>query len=179
MSTTIINNHHRMFEPTVNLLMAFAAVASAVLAFASVNLPSSFSEYQVLFCLCFAGGIGGGIVSVMVFPLDTLRKTAFKWISSSTAAGLFSPAICQWFQIHQNIPYVLALSAACGLFAWGVLLVVVPLFGTKGVVWYLIRRFFNIDLQEIQNQEQREENKSTREDNEYTPDYIDRVRRKR
>ena len=172
------NPNKNMLDPAINLLMAFAAAASGVLIFATAN--SQLSEYQLLFGFCFAGGIGGGIVSVMLFPLDTLKKTAFKWIASSSAAGLFSPAIAQYLKVEQNVPYVLALSAAIGLFSWGVLLILVPLVGNKGLVWFLFKRWlkswFNVDLQEIQKEEQTLENQACQKEREHH-DWIEPVRK--
>ena len=175
----IENSHKNMIEPAINLLMVFAATASGVLVLSS-TLSTTLSEYQVLFGLCFAGGIGGGIVSVMLFPLDTLKKTAFKWIASSSAAGLFSPAIAQYLKVEQNVPYVLALSAAIGLFSWGVLLILVPLVGNKGLVWFLfkgwLKSWFNVDLQEIQKEEQTLENQACQKEREHH-DWIEPVRK--
>lgn len=151
------NTNKNMLDPAINMLMAFAAMASGALLLATSN--AIISEYQTLFGFCFAGGIGGGIISVMLFPLDTLKKTAFKWIASSSSAGLFSPAVAQYYKIEQNIPYVLALSACIGLLAWGVLLILVPLFGSKGLVWFLFKRilkaWFGIDLNQIEDEEEK------------------------
>ena len=77
------SHNKTMLNPAINMLMAFAAMASGALLLATSN--ATMSEYQMLFGFCFAGGIGGGIVSVLMFPQGTLKQTAFKWLASSSS----------------------------------------------------------------------------------------------
>lgn len=170
----IENKCKNMLEPTINMLMAFSAAAAGALLLASSSLSSAFSENQVLLCVCLAGGIGGGIISVVIFPNDTIKKTAFKWLASSLASGLFSPAIAQYLSIQQDLVYILALSAGIGLFSWGVILVVVPIFGTNGVIYFLIRRWFGIDVREVIKKQKEEENPEAK-----APDWIEVRKSKR
>lgn len=152
----------------INLLTAFSAAAAGAFLLAASNLSTALSENQVLFCVCFAGGIGGGIISVgLFFQLEarqSVSRVAFKWVASSLTAALFSPAISQYLQIDDNITYVLALSASVGLTSWSILLVLLPLFGKRGIIFFFLKKLFNIDYNEIIEEPKKDEQH---------PDWID------
>lgn len=129
---------------TMNLgaLMMWAVAGAASLLIASV--PNDFTDGlpadQRLICICLAGGIGGGILSVLLFPKTTLRSTAAKWIVSTISAGIFGPAICQFYGLQADVWYALAVNGAIGLFAWSTLFVIMPL--APDVARYFAKRWF-------------------------------------
>lgn len=131
-----------IFETSVGAMMMWAIAGAASLLLASVpnNLVEGFPEDQRLICICIAGGIGGGILSVLLFPKTTLRSTAAKWLVSPITAGIFGPALCQFYNLQRDIWYALAANGAIGLFAWSTLFVVLPL--APDVAKYFAKKWF-------------------------------------
>lgn len=126
-------------ETSFSVMMAWAAAGAASLLLAAAPVEG-FSQEQRLICICIAGGIGGGILSVILFPKTTLRSTAAKWLVSPITSGMFGPAFCQFYGIQQDIWYSLAATGAIGLFAWSVLFVIMPL--VPDIARHLARKWF-------------------------------------
>lgn len=118
-----------ILETSLGHMMIAAVIGAGSLLAASTASDMSFSDAQRLLGVCISGGIGGGLVGVILFPLSTVKQTGLKWVASSIAAGIFGPASCQYFAIDHNLFYSLAMAGSIGLTAWGVLLIVVPLVG--------------------------------------------------
>jgi hypothetical protein len=119
-----------IFETSLGMIMTWAVAGAASLLLASMPADTSldwWGSHQRLICVCIAGGIGGGILSVGIFPRTTLRQNAIKWLVSPVTAGMFGPAFCKFYAIDEDIWYSLAASGAIGLVAWGVLFVIIPL----------------------------------------------------
>jgi len=135
-------NEMAVIETTLGGLMLWAAIGagSLLLAAAPDSMMNGFTEDQRLICICIAGGIGGGFLSIIIFPRTTLRGNAVKWLVSPITAGMFAPAICMYHKIETSIWYSLAASGAVGMFAWGVLFVVLPL--GPVVARALVKRWF-------------------------------------
>lgn len=112
-----------VIEYNLSLLMHAAAVACGAL---FVTASGVMSEAERLMVLCLAGGIGGGMLAVLLFPRGTLRLSAAKWIGSSMTSAIFGPAACVYAGIAMDAHYILAVSGAIGLGAWGFLILAVP-----------------------------------------------------
>lgn len=111
-----------------NLSCAMHAAAVAMGALIVTALPVEFDQSERLMALCLAGGIGGGMMAVLLFPRQTIKMNAAKWLGSSMAAALFGPAACVGMSVQDNMHYVLALSGGVGLVAWGFLFLALPVF---------------------------------------------------
>lgn len=131
-----------ILETSIGAMMAWAVVGAASLLLAAVpsNLVEGFPQEQRLICICIAGGIAGGLLSVLLFPKTTLRSTAAKWLVSPITAGIFGPAICQYHKIDDNIWYALATNGIIGLCAWSALFVLLPL--VPDIAMFLAKKWF-------------------------------------
>ncbi len=149
-------NEMAIFETSVGAMMMWAIAGAASLLIAAVpNVTNGLPEDQRLICICIAGGIGGGILSVLLFPKTTLRSTAAKWFVSPVTAGIFGPALCQYYGFQNEVWYALAANGAIGLFAWSALFVVLPL--APDVARYFAKKWFPRALQ-LEEDEDAEKN---------------------
>lgn len=116
-----------VIEMHFSMIMHAAAVAMAALVVSTVPV-GGLDESERLMVLCLAGGIGGGMMAVLLFPRQTVKMNAAKWLGSSMAAALFGPAGCVWLGVQTDIHYILALAGGIGLVAWGFLFLALPVF---------------------------------------------------
>lgn len=125
-----LDNCMAIIETSLGHMMIAALIGAGSLLIASTAPESgALPEAQRLIGICISGGIGGGLIAVILFPLSTVRQTGLKWLASSAAAGLFGPASCLYLKIEENIFYSLAMAGFIGLTAWGILLILIPLSG--------------------------------------------------
>lgn len=121
-------NHHAIMpviESSITYLTAAASTAALALLLAIAN---ALDPEQRLVAICLAGGIGGGVVAVMMFPLTTARLNAFKFLGSSILTALLAPAVCEHFAFQDRLVYVLAASGMFGFTCWGIFIIVTPAF---------------------------------------------------
>lgn len=142
-----MNIHAAMpaLEATVSYTVAFAITAMSALLF---SIADTLDPDQRLIAICLAGGIGGGVVAVLMFPLTTARLNAFKFLGSSILTALFVPAICQHFAIEERFTYVLAASGLFGFTCWGVFIIFTPIFQRMAAAagrWFLGRNLPGAD----------------------------------
>lgn len=117
--------HRKM---TFGTLIMAGIMGGASLLLVSVPDPTArFGPDEKLIAVCLSGGIAGGLVAIIMFPLTKIKQTAMKWLASSVAAGVFSPAVCKYYGIESDISQCLFLSGIVGLTAWAVLLATIPL----------------------------------------------------
>lgn len=125
-----------IIEASLSSMMAAAMAAAASLIMATID-PSP--DHQLLFT-CLAGGIGGGVAAVAMFPKSTVRLNAMKWLASSILTSLFAPAVCHFYHIDGDLIYSIAIAGAFGFSSWGVFYAVSPLIeraATGFANWFL------------------------------------------
>lgn len=90
---------------------------------------------------CIIGALGGGWLSVWMFPppKDGIRPFAGKFSCSAIASIMFSPALMRKFGIPLDPDFILAASGCFGLVAWALIQLGVPLilriFMRRGAEW--------------------------------------------
>lgn len=77
--------------------------------------------------VCIIGSMGGGILSVLLYPLGTPKELAGKIVGSAMAGMMFAPTIIQWIGWQPTTDHVLGISGAVALISWSGLQVAIPL----------------------------------------------------
>ena len=111
---------------TVVGAVAAAMAASLPDASAAVTQAASLLDDSRLRLVCVAGSLGGAVLSVMLFTIQTHKELAQKLISSSISGIVFSPVIIRYAHLESSTDLVLAVSAVTALLSWGVLQIAVP-----------------------------------------------------
>lgn len=142
-------------EPMRSLLLILLVVGSIVAAVAgaesgavtlkttageTVNLVTSagagiMNDSQLrLFCL--SGALGGALISLGLFKIDSMQEGARKVGVSSISGVVFTPLIMHWWGISLQTDYVLGFAATVALCSWTVLQLVVPMVGGMVAKWF-------------------------------------------
>lgn len=104
----------------------------------TVSVSVNVLDNAKLFSICLCGAIGGGLMSVLIFPLPTTKALAAKFVASSIAAILFAPMTAQWLGWLRS-DFLLAVSGGVALVSWTVLQVTVPVV-TRFSGWFTERK---------------------------------------
>lgn len=92
----------------------------------TVSVSVNVLDNAKLLSICLAGAVGGGLMSVLIFPLPTARAMAGKFLASSLAAILFAPMTAQWLGWLRS-DALLAVSAGVALVAWAFVQATLPI----------------------------------------------------
>ena len=94
----------------INLLVAMNVIMAS-------QAPSVMADGG-LRAWCFAGAIGGGLVSVIFKPPKTARQAAMKWLGSTILAVGLTPLIMLRLKIAFTEDMVIGMSLIVAILAW-------------------------------------------------------------
>lgn len=119
--------------PALIALVAAAAIGtdSGPPPGANPAVVESLLAHNRILAMCVLGSIGGGFLSAFLMGVTTARAMAARWVASGLCGVMFAPAAIRWLNGEYGLPlygeYILCVSAAFGIFGWGVLQIVQPL----------------------------------------------------
>lgn len=77
--------------------------------------------------VCLAGSLGGGLLSIMIFPLPTTKALVGKLFASGIAGMMFSPMVMRWSSLPLDTDMLLFVSCVVALLSYTLLQGIVPM----------------------------------------------------
>lgn len=118
--------------PAVSIIIAagigiISAAAAALLPDPSTASALSIVDDNRLRLICVAGSLGGAVMSIMLFSVNSPRELAAKLTTAALAGIMFSPMLLRYLRWADRTDAILAVSAAVALLSWTILQSIVPM----------------------------------------------------